>query len=550
MNREFLVPAWHEADANLVFDDRGDACEHGLEPFYAAESIIRANDGSARARFDLDGRDYVATLYYQNSGIGALNHYSCDLSTIREFRIKWECVEDGDDVGERSGGIHLAPRTPYMVDSDGESISTPGDLVGVNCRVQGSNVPLPQYAELLHRATKALGFDARYFDPDRLHPEYSNIQDAARYVRIVRDESGPLHATEGALARVSKLLANDREGYRKHVANDTEVPGYYHTTTIGTKRASELVPQHHLAKEFKHYLPRDSESFDPEDPLYHPKVEVALQASRIDDHVRWGERDRVARELDEALVNVLAWEDFPVTDEQLAKSSLDGGPARGGRGPYVEDQYFEPVTERRQCRVVDDPTPDISDHQEHIVIKHLVDGLEDSDIDLLDVLVSDGGRIGPKDVAVETDWHLDTIYRAIERLDDLVEHSYDELSLHSHHVAQRVAEAVDHARTHAEDAATTLAKTLERETGMTIEGDFLVEWFDRWGVEVEDRREARLKLRFGRLPGVSIGDFKSILKDGRYAWLKSGWDPLRFNDADVIVKLDSGVHRARAGDLV
>jgi hypothetical protein len=39
-------------------------------------------------------------------------------------------------------------------------------------------------------------------------------------------------------------------------------------------------------------------------PLYQ-KVEVALQASRLDEPVRWSERERVARELDEALLNLL-----------------------------------------------------------------------------------------------------------------------------------------------------------------------------------------------------------------------------------------------------
>ena len=36
MNAGFIAPAWHEVDVNLVFDDRGDCCSHGLEPFYAA----------------------------------------------------------------------------------------------------------------------------------------------------------------------------------------------------------------------------------------------------------------------------------------------------------------------------------------------------------------------------------------------------------------------------------------------------------------------------------------------------------------------------------
>ena len=49
MNAEFIEPAWHEFVVNLVFDDRGACCQHGLEPFYAAEKIIRSSQRSSVA---------------------------------------------------------------------------------------------------------------------------------------------------------------------------------------------------------------------------------------------------------------------------------------------------------------------------------------------------------------------------------------------------------------------------------------------------------------------------------------------------------------------
>ena len=87
-------------------------------------------------------------------------------------------------------------------------------------------------------------------------------------------------------------------------------------------------------------MAREAESLDPSNPLYHPKVEVALQASRLDEPVRWSERERVARELDEALLNLLQWECYPVTEEELDEDDRDGGDPPGGHGPYVEDAYF------------------------------------------------------------------------------------------------------------------------------------------------------------------------------------------------------------------
>lgn len=549
MNAEFIDPAWHEVDVNLVFDDRGACCQHGLEPFYAAEKIVRSNDGSKRARCRVSDFSVSLKFYYQDSGIGALNHPSSDLDTIREFRIAWEVIDEDDDVGERSGNIHIAPRTPDLVDKEGDSISTPKDLTGVNCRILGSNFPLELYGELLQRTTTALGFDSRYFAMERVHQGYSNIQDAARYVRLIRGESGPIHSVNGVLAQISNLLTNDREGYRKHVADDTETPGYYHTATIRPKRASELVDQHHLPKEFKHYLAREAESLDPESPLYHPKVEVALQTSRLDEPVRWKERERVARELDEALLNLLQWEGYPITDDELDEDDRHGGDPPGGRGPFVEDEYFEADTSRRQRRVLDDPTPELQSKQESLIARHVIDGLEDSDRDVLATLVADGGEVSPDDIADEHGWHIETVYRAVDRLEDLVEHHYGELSLRSHHIAQRVHEHVQAAQASATDAMETLARSLEHEVGLELSNDALLEWIDRFGVDVEDRRDAQLALRFGKVD-MYREEFAVDLTTGLYQWMKAGWERERFLNAEVNVRLKDGYYQVPARQLL
>ncbi|TKR25700.1 DUF7845 domain-containing protein [Natronomonas salsuginis] len=549
MNAAFIDPAWHEVAVNLVFGDRGACCQHGLEPFYAAEKIVRDNDGSKRARCRVGDHSVSLKLYYQNSGIGSLNHSSSALETIREFRIAWEVIDENDDIGERSGNIHIAPRTPNMTDQNGKSISTPKDLTGVNCRILGSNFPLDLYGELLQRATTALGFDSQYFAQERIHQGYSNIQDAARYVRLIRGESGPVHSVDGVLARISNLLANDREGYRKYVADDTETPGYYHTATIGPKRAGELIHQHHLPKEFKHYLAREADSLDPEDPLYHPKVEVSLQTSRTDDPIRWEERERVARELDEALLNLLQWEDYPITDDDLDDDDRDGGDPPGGIGPFVEDQYFLAETNQRQRRVFDDPTPELQSSQESLVMKHVVDGFEESDDDVLATLVTDGGQISPEDIADEHGWHIQTVYRAIDRLEDLVEHHYGKLSLRSNHIAQQVHQYVQAAREHATDAMDTLARSLEHEIGLELSNDALLEWLDQFGVDVDVRREAQLELRFGNVD-MYRSEFAVDLTTGLYQWMKAGWERERFLNATVDVRLKDGQYRMSAQELL
>jgi hypothetical protein len=79
-------------------------------------------------------------------------------------------------------------------------------------------------------------------------------------------------------------------------------PGYYHSAAIGSKRAAELIDGHRFAKEFKHYLPKYPKAFDPDHPLYHPKIEVSYQSKRDDrDSVPWSNRHELEQELAQGL---------------------------------------------------------------------------------------------------------------------------------------------------------------------------------------------------------------------------------------------------------
>jgi hypothetical protein len=62
------------------------------------------------------------------------------------------------------------------------------------------------------------------------------------------------------------------------------------------------------------------------------------------------------------------------------------------------------------------------------VISHLRDGLAGSEEAIIKQLVADGGQHSPRDLADESGYHLDTIYRAL-RNNELVAHSYDDVSL-------------------------------------------------------------------------------------------------------------------------
>lgn len=199
--------------------------------------------------------------------------------------------------------------------------------------------------------------------------------------------------------------------------------------------------------------------------------------------------------------------------------------------------------------MLDDPTPELQSKQESLIARHVVDGFEDSDEDVLSALVADGGEVSPDDIADEHGWHIETVYRAVERLEDLVEHHYGELSLRSHHIARQVYEHVQAAQASATDAMETLARSLEHEVGLELSNDALLEWMDRFGVDVEDRRDAQLVLRFGEVDMYREG-FAVDLTTGLYQWMKAGWERERFVNAEVNVRLKDGHYRMPARQLL
>lgn len=518
---ELVGVGCHEFDANWVFEYDVDGKQHsGLQPYDLLDTITGRNEGMVRTKTKYDGHEYSIRLNVEESGIGALNYPTVDLDIIDEYRITWERL---DDVGQCSGSFHIAPRTPDMETEDGEEINSP-DIVGVNVRAQGSNLDFDTYLPLFRKCMQALNVSRRYWRDKHLHTDkYSNIQDGEVYVRIHKDVAGQYISVDGAIARISNLCSGDRSGYTKHVRDDRGKDNrFYHTATIGDFRAGELIESHQFAKEVKCYTVKDPDKFDEDDVLAHPKLGVSLQSSKSDDTIYWAELDAFWREIDELLLNALNWEGLPVTAEAIA--------AEGS--PYIEsDEYFDPQPYHRNRRLKDDPTPQIKDTQDTILYRHLADGLEESDEDVLAYMtMADGGQIAPKDVAEETGWHYETVLSAIKRLEGLVEHRYGDLQLRSHHIAEQVSAAVQEARDGVRDAFKSLEERIRQSTTKEVVHSALTAWVDQHGVEiVEDRDDARYKLRMGSFESKT--DAAIALLHGLDAWEKAGWPREEFVNA-------------------
>jgi hypothetical protein len=60
--------------------------------------------------------------------------------------------------------------------------------------------------------------------------------------------------------------------------------------------------------------------------------------------------------------------------------------------------------------------------------------------------VTDGGQISPQDIAAATSNHVESVRRALRRIDDLVQREYGEVALRSSYIAELVYEGAEEAR--------------------------------------------------------------------------------------------------------
>jgi hypothetical protein len=398
----------------------------------------------------------------------------------------------------------------------------------VNAFLQGSNIAFDRYLPLLQKAARAVGIAPDYFaDPH----ESSNIQDGELYARVHRDASGPIHARAGPITSLAHVLEHDRQGYRKLIQDDDDIhgdnlPGYYHTVTLGPRRVREVFPDHRYPKEVKHYYAKEAKDRDEDDPLAHPKVGASLQVSQVpnDETVYLDDLDQLREELEQTVLSV------------LADAGIDVAPAEEGRGDlgdYVADAYFEPTVEHGGPDPVGLDLTRIEQTQESIVIRHLADGgFSPVQEESLATLVSDGGEIAPEDIAEEHDRHPGSVRRALREMEDLVHHEYANVSLKSEYVAEMVHEAVDEARDALGRAEQTVGAALDAaDRGLDDVAAGIQSWAARHGVDVEGAREARMFLRFHGTD--SLRERVRAIKEGFRVWKEAGFPPEQYRQAQI-----------------
>ncbi|MFD1601042.1 Lrp/AsnC family transcriptional regulator [Halobellus rarus] len=546
--RPFIEGQPHEFSAYLKYDD-------ALSTYFGLVTLYKMHDfeeyGRLRAGLEFGGSEWNVEFGYKPCGIRApeedtdLGRWDWRLDDPLEFSVYvyptgYESYEDAKQENRKRAYFGISPRWPDIESESGETISNPYDLLGIDVDVKGSYFEFEEYGDLFPAALDVLrdrqrefdwnsytSIDVEACDSEQIH-ESTNIIDAEYYVRVKKGESGRVYAFDGTLHRIATLLGRERRGYAKTVRDDRECEGYYHTATIGAMRAAEVVGGHQLPKEFKHYHMRNPDAVEGTN-LENPKIGVSFQHGLYDETLRWDDLDRLDRELDEGLLNLLQWSDLPVTpDHQL----------------FVADDYFEVTGSRRFRKVIDDPLPRIEQEQDEEIRRFAVAGnLTETDVDLVDELLTDGGEISPAELAERIGCHISTAYKSLKRLGSLVYREYGHVELASKHIAKGVVKRLGSARSALENTLEEAADKIVRAETYGDESNPWSRWLDHYVDEIEENAGSadRDHLEFGWKPS-DRRDAKRLIRAGAGKWAQvTGSDMGEFaREFEVSIELVEG----------
>jgi hypothetical protein len=525
-----IQPQTHEVEGELIYS------ENGLDPYWLIISLlVNKYDGHAEEiPMEIGEETWTVELYYQEGGISAAPFEAVGGSTLYEPRIAIE------GPGRRGINFHVRPRYSGMkAESTGELIETPFNNdnrpdEGFSVRISGSNVDVFRYPDLLQKAVHALAagvgekVSRKYFR--ELSP-MSNIQTLELYLRLRREIAEALVQEDGPLQRMSTLLSTKlgAEGayFFSNAGPNRDVLGYRHRLMLHRDQADELLKTHRLGKQIKMYHP-ENVATDPETPSYHPKLGVLFDFSK--DHlgnngnsVDWCDLEDLLRELRETLMNVLSWSGITTKPDPTT---------------YIPDDAFELQEAEEPARLVNDPLPQVEADQESLLIKTLGE-LTPSDERLLQA-VADGGEITVHEAAEETDRSLSTIYRALDRLGDLLRNDTGTLSFISEKIREDLSGVLRETETALESGVRRLCSLLELDPRqLDQEGSAWQKWAARWGAELlehggeGDRMLIKIGTMMDRLKSTDRPLVDEIVAKALEAWNDSGGPRGDFWEAQV-----------------
>jgi hypothetical protein len=526
---EHPASAPHEVRGDLLFAD------HGASPYWALRKLVQhVNGGESNIEVDIDGERWVCSVSNQRSGLESRPDDAVE--SLYEYRI------NAYGRGERKLPLLIQPRLDWA--DERRPGSVPRDLgEATNVRLETAvNIEPAEIedllAPLLGGIADAVGFDdwnGEYFSGE-LH-DYSTLTQYERYYRIERGQAEKLIRSDGIFHRLFQLLADQKGSKIVYSADNTEIVGYNHQIRLNKDAASRLLEGPQLGKQLKHYHPQTVHG-DDSSPLYHPKIGAALKKHwNANQAVPWHEHETVAQELEETLVNLLEWADVPTKCSDLV---------------FIPDDHFDVQESDRDVAIFPDPTPEIEVEQESILVKTL-SRLSDRDQDVVEV-VSDGGEAHVQEISDETGYAMSTIYRAIQKLDELLECDNGNVRYLSENIKDRVRDVVERTQEVVDAQSRILEDILDIDArDLERKGKAWANWLQKYGAELIDRgRDTKIRVRtvMSRRKSSAGQWAPEVAYIGAKAWIKAGRRPAEFRNAVLEYDTPTGVEQILARSLL
>lgn len=503
---------------------------HKDRPYWAMRKLMSSLEGDFQHLVEIGGEEWDVSLGYDVSGIAPRPQDSVE--KLYEYTIS------AQGNGERSITARLQPRfepenmTKYspsteeiVTDENGDRVQIQGipKNLGraVNWRVNPSvNIEPEDIPTLLSKIMKAVAnavghrWDPQFFRGP-VH-SYSSIWEYERYVRLRRDSGSKLIRSDGAFNRIRELLV-DQKGVKMDISIDNtgknkEIVGYNQQYRLNRYSHSTLFPGGGRRRgiQLKHYHPEFIHS-DEEDPLYHPKFGVLFKKKWNNGAISWSEHRDLAHELEETLVNVLSWSGLPV---------------KPGSPTFVGDDHFNAHESDLDISWFDDPTPEIEARQDSLFVTKMRE-LTDSDQSILEQLVEDGGEADYQALADGAGTSVSTLYRALEKLDGLVDSDNGTVSFISAYVRQQFQSIFERVEESVSAAAEAAGRVLDMDPRRIEDaGSAWQRWLNTYAVDVVEESDHQVKLKINtilsRFRSGSDPLVSEVLEFGGICWRKAG----------------------------
>lgn len=162
------------------------------------------------------------------------------------------------------------------------------------------------------------------------------------------------------------------------------------------------------------------------------------------------------------------------------------------------------------------------------------------------MLVTDGGKVAPDDIAKFGGYHIDSVYRALDRIDQMIQREYGSVELQSSYVGELVHDAVTSAKERTRDAVEAGAKALEAaERGLDQRTSAFVAWASQ---HCESWRESDdgVTIDFGEVEADTLEDarreIRRKLREGKRLWDDMRNDEMKWRLGEWIARVTYEKH--------